>query len=297
MWLGTFADLMSLLMCFFVLLLAFSEMDVVKFKQIAGSMKYAFGVQNQIKADEIPKGTSIIALEFRPGRPEPTPIDTINQRSDGVPKVTTSKEKANEDATKGVQKQAGKKRGGDSASSGLDSASSAQQSQSNPEQDNMMSETKKLAEKLQTEIADGALELESFGQQLIIRIKEQGSFASGSGFLQPRFKPIIRKVGELLKEVPGIIAVNGYTDDTRVKNELYSSNWDLSSKRAVSVAQELIKVDGFNPKRMKVIGMAYNNPLVPNTSAANRVKNRRVEITVIQGKAKETKPISVVPKA
>ena len=43
-WMGTFADLMSLLMCFFVLLLAFSEMDVLKFKQIAGSMKFAFGV-------------------------------------------------------------------------------------------------------------------------------------------------------------------------------------------------------------------------------------------------------------
>ena len=67
-WMGTFADLMSLLMCFFVLLLAMSEMDVLKFKQIAGSMKYAFGVQNKIEVKDIPKGTSVIAQEFRPGR-------------------------------------------------------------------------------------------------------------------------------------------------------------------------------------------------------------------------------------
>ena len=73
LWMGTFADLMSLLMCFFVLLLSFSEMDVLKFKQIAGSMKFAFGVQNQLEVKDIPKGTSIIAQEFRPGRPEPTP--------------------------------------------------------------------------------------------------------------------------------------------------------------------------------------------------------------------------------
>ena len=52
-WMGTFADLMSLLMCFFVLLLAFSEMDVLKFKQIAGSMKFAFGVQNKIEVKDI----------------------------------------------------------------------------------------------------------------------------------------------------------------------------------------------------------------------------------------------------
>ena len=64
-WMGTFADLMSLLMCFFVLLLAFSEMDVLKFKQIAGSMKFAFGVQNKIEVKDIPKGTSVIAMEFR----------------------------------------------------------------------------------------------------------------------------------------------------------------------------------------------------------------------------------------
>lgn len=78
-WLATFGDLMSLLMCFFVLLLSFSEMDVLKFKQLAGSMREAFGVQNQIKVEDIPKGTSIIAQEFSPGRPEPTPLNEIRQ--------------------------------------------------------------------------------------------------------------------------------------------------------------------------------------------------------------------------
>jgi len=78
-WVMTFADLMSLLMCFFVLLLSFSEMDLLKFKQIAGSMKNAFGVQREIKANETPKGTSIIAQEFSSGRPTPTLIKEIKQ--------------------------------------------------------------------------------------------------------------------------------------------------------------------------------------------------------------------------
>jgi chemotaxis protein MotB len=78
-WVMTFADLMSLLMCFFVLLLSFSEMDLQKFKQIAGSMKNAFGVQREIKTKESPKGTSIIAQEFSPGRPTPTLINEIRQ--------------------------------------------------------------------------------------------------------------------------------------------------------------------------------------------------------------------------
>ena len=78
-WMATFADLMSLLMCFFVLLLSFSEMDVQKYKQIAGSMKNAFGVQNEIKVKDIPKGTSVIAREFSPGKPQPTQIKTVQQ--------------------------------------------------------------------------------------------------------------------------------------------------------------------------------------------------------------------------
>ena len=91
-YMGTFADLMALLMCFFVLLLAFSEMDVLKFKQIAGSMKFAFGVQNKIEVEDIPKGTSIIAMEFRPGRPDPTPIETLQQQSkQAVQAITNGK--------------------------------------------------------------------------------------------------------------------------------------------------------------------------------------------------------------
>ena len=78
-WVMTFADLMSLLMCFFVLLLSFSEMDALKFKRLAGSMAQAFGVQNQLNVNDIPKGTSIIAQEFSPGIPEPTPINEIYQ--------------------------------------------------------------------------------------------------------------------------------------------------------------------------------------------------------------------------
>ena len=80
-WVMTFADLMSLLMCFFVLLLAFSEMDILKFKQIAGSMKAAFGVQREIKAKEIPKGTSIVAKEFSPGKPDPSAIAEVRQHT------------------------------------------------------------------------------------------------------------------------------------------------------------------------------------------------------------------------
>ncbi|MCL1112911.1 flagellar motor protein MotB [Shewanella basaltis] len=292
MWLATFADLMSLLMCFFVLLLAFSEMDVMKFKQIAGSMKYAFGVQNKVEVKDIPKGTSVIALEFRPGRPDPTPIEIINQQTNEMTQPTIEYQAGEEDSAGGTQKQSGDQRGGNAAATAQQEAESVKKDAASA-QENINEQVKKMAEKLNEEIVDGAIEIESLGQQIIIRIREKGSFASGSGFLQPKFKPIIRSIGALLKDVPGIVTVSGHTDGAHINNELYSSNWELSSQRAVAVADELRRVSGFNETRMKVVGEASNRPLVPNDSNENRTRNRRVEISIEQGKAKESNEITV----
>jgi chemotaxis protein MotB len=63
-WVVTFGDLMSLLLCFFVLLLSFSELDRQKYKQVAGSMEKAFGVQRQTKVMDPPKGMKMIAKDF-----------------------------------------------------------------------------------------------------------------------------------------------------------------------------------------------------------------------------------------
>ena len=63
-WMTTFGDLMSLLLCFFVLLLSFSEMDRHKYKQVAGSMEKAFGVQRKTKVFDQPKGIKMIAKDF-----------------------------------------------------------------------------------------------------------------------------------------------------------------------------------------------------------------------------------------
>ncbi|KMT66467.1 flagellar motor protein MotB [Catenovulum maritimum] len=289
-WMGTFADLMSLLMCFFVLLLAFSEMDVLKFKQIAGSMKFAFGVQNKLEIKDIPKGTSVIAQEFRPGRPDPTPIETIQQQTVEMTQQVLEFEAGDEDSAGGRQKQRGNQRGGSAQETASQQASQAESTASEEQVSELV---KKIAQQLEDQIVDGAIELESLGQQIIIRIREKGAFPSGSAFLQSQFKPIIRQVAALLTQVPGEITVSGHTDNQNVTSELYSSNWDLSSKRAVAVAHEMVKVTGFDSHRLIVVGHADTRPLVPNTTLTNRRKNRRVEISIMQGKAKESDPITV----
>ncbi|PAJ73071.1 flagellar motor protein MotB [Pseudoalteromonas sp. NBT06-2] len=290
-WMGTFADLMSLLMCFFVLLLAMSEMDVLKFKQIAGSMKFAFGVQNKLEVKDIPKGTSVIAQEFTPGKPEPTPIETIQQQTTEMTQQMLEFQAGDEASAGGRQEQRGNKRGGESQSTAKQESAAKAEKTADQEQVNEL--VKKIAQQLEQQIIDGAIELESLGQQIIIRIRENGSFPSGSAFLQPQFKPIIQQIADLLKDVPGEIEVSGHTDDYQVSNELYFNNWDLSAKRAVAVASEMQKVRGFDKNRMMVIGHAETRPLVPNSDLESRKRNRRVEISIMQGKAKESDPIEV----
>jgi chemotaxis protein MotB len=275
-------------MCFFVLLLAFSEMDVLKFKQIAGSMKFAFGVQNKIEVKDIPKGTSVIALEFRPGRPDPTPIENIQQQTIDMTQEMLEFQAGDEDSAGGRQKQRGEQRGGAAQMTATDQASAQQQAAQAKTNDLM----KKVAQQMQKQILDGSIEMESLGQQIIIRIRENGSFSAGSAFLQPQFKPILRRIGELLADVPGEIEISGHSDSQQISNELYRSNWDLSAQRAVAVAEEIRRAEGFDEQRMLVVGKADTAPL--STNAEDRNRNRRVEITINQGKPIYSNPISVL---
>ena len=270
-WMGTFADLMSLLMCFFVLLLSFSEMDAMKFKRLAGSMAQAFGVQNKLNVTDIPKGTSIIAQEFSPGRPDPSPINEIYQRTTDITEssleVSCTEEFDVEQGTEGYD--AGVK---------VEVVKKLEELLEETEDD-----AYELAEALSEQIAAGQVEIETRGRLIIIRIREKGSFISGSADLAPDYREVMTEVRAVLAQKPGKIEIQGHTDDLPIRTSRYRSNWDLSAARAVSVALELMRGDEISPRRFEVAGFSDTSPLVANDSPQNRARNRRVEILVKQG--------------
>lgn len=269
-WMGTFADLMSLLMCFFVLLLSFSEMDALKFKRLAGSMAQAFGVQNQLKVNDIPKGTSIIAQEFSPATPEPTPINEIWQKTEDLATQSLETQCAAEydieqgdlDAEAGVKARI---------------AEQLQELVNETEQDAIS-----LANTLSQQINDGEIEIETHGRKIIIRIREKGSFRSGSAELAGSIEDVITEIQRVLIEKPGKIQVQGHTDNIPIATARYRSNWELSSSRAVTVAHELMDDGLINSRRFEVAGFSDTVPLVANDSEENRIRNRRVEIVIRQ---------------
>jgi len=315
-WVMTFADLMSLLMCFFVLLLSFSEMDLQKFKQIAGSMKNAFGVQREIKSDDSPRGTSIIAREFTPGRPTPTLINEIRQNTIDETKqtleftdaVTEEKDKVNEsidanqdsegsgsEAMQHQQKQ-------QQATEAINEENLAMLSDQDAEKMNRADESEdrsdmgksqenektitdayKLLKTLEPEIEQGLIAIKTQGNRILLRINEKGSFPSGSSIVKGSFLPVLNKIRKSLNDINGRIVVAGHTDNIPIKTARFRSNWELSSSRAVTVVHELLALDTLSPDRFVIEGHGDAHPMVSNDTAANRSLNRRVELIIVQG--------------
>jgi chemotaxis protein MotB len=275
-WMATFADLMSLLMCFFVLLLSFSEMDAMKFKRLAGSMAQAFGVQNKLNVTDVPKGTSIIAQEFSPGIPSPTPINEIWQKTEDITEMSLEVQCNQEyDVEAGdVAQEAGVK------------AKIRQKLEELVEQTKQ--DAQQLADALEEEIVAGEIEVETEGRKIIIRIREKGSFKSGSHELADDYFDVMDEIRGVLMQKPGKIQVQGHTDNIPIRRSpRYRSNWELSTARAISVAEELMKDGEINQRRFEIAGMADTQPLVDNTTKENRARNRRVEIVIRQGLGEE----------
>ncbi len=253
-WVMTFADLMTLLMCFFVLLLAFSEMDVLKFKQLSGSMKDAFGVQAEIEVKSIPKGTSIVAREFSPGKPDPTALPTVRQFTIDSNKSTLDLlDRRNKELEKRLEE--------------------------------IAREAQRIRSALKDEIVNGSVAVDTEGVKIIIRILEKASFDSGSAEVRPSFTPVLQKIGAMIDDNSGEIKVSGHTDDVPIaaSNTEFRSNWDLSSSRAVSVTHELLKTATAEPGRFTVTGHADTRPRADNLTPENRARNRRVDISIIRG--------------
>lgn len=251
-WVVTFADLMSLLMCFFVLLLSFSEIDAMKFKQIAGELSKAFGVQRDVPALEIPMGTSPVFDTFSPAPPEPTLVNEVKQ--------TTTDQQPELQTLKSPTEQA------------LDAAA----------EEALEARTASIQEVLEDAIDDGRITVETDQDQhrIVIRVEEKGSFPSGSAKLTWEFEGLLLEMAEVLADMPGKLTVEGHTDDIPIRTARFYSNWDLSAARSAAVANVLLATGDVEPTRLAVKGLADTEPRVGNTSSENRAKNRRVEIII-----------------
>jgi chemotaxis protein MotB len=229
-------------------------------------MKDAFGIQKIIKADDIPKGTSIIAQEFSAGKPTTTVLNVVEQQ-------TTDQEKRNLDFTDALTK-----------SQGEDSLGPGKEIEVEKIIEKMNEEAEKLKEVLSEEIVQEAIEIETFPDQIVIRIREKNSFSSGEAVLKRTFYDVLNKISLAINAAEGDILVSGHTDNIPIKTRKFTSNWALSAARSANVVQYLINTGKVSPARIQIRANADQEPLVKNISTEARAENRRVEIIVLATK-------------
>ena len=265
-WIVTYSDLMSLLLCFFVLILSMAEVDIIKYKQLADTMKVAFGVQRDMELESIPKGTSVVSTKFRPGIPDETTEDAVQQ-------ITT-------DQTRNSL------RIGNPDSPVSEEKDIRDEVLTYDEVMALIKETELDAEMLKRlldiEIKEGQIDVESTARTILIRIREKGAFSSGSALLNTSFVSVIDKIAGALAQIEGRIAVEGHTDNVPINTFAYPSNWDLSSARSVAVVRRMLDVAPLPPSRLTASGFADTRPQAINTTVDGRARNRRVEIVVKQ---------------
>mgnify|MGYP001462850537 FL=1 len=155
-WMATFADMATLLMAFFVLILSFAEFNVPKFKQISGSLREAFGVQKVVPVVEQPKGTTVISLNFSPN-PTPAITDTLRQQTTELQQPELELQTETEDAPEGSEDD--KNKDSDFDGEGGEGADQL--------------DATELAKQLKKAIDTGEVTVETLGENVVINFPEE----------------------------------------------------------------------------------------------------------------------------
>jgi chemotaxis protein MotB len=141
---------------------------------------------------------------------------------------------------------------------------------------------KELEKALAPEIFHKDVALRQEPDGLVISLREIGFFASGSAQLRLNAIPTLQHVAKVLLERPYEIRIEGHTDNVRIHTAQFTSNWELSAARGIEVVRLLISNLGFAPERLSVGGYGEFHPIATNTTEEGRLLNRRVDVVILK---------------
>jgi chemotaxis protein MotB len=201
-WMATFADMATLLLCFFVLILSFAEMNVPKFKQISGSMNNAFGVQRDVPVVEQPKGTTILSLSFSPS-PTMALVDNLKQETtDTTQPEIEVRDKDQDLRTEAVFEAAGRRP--------VDSERPGAQGGSAP--DSIEQDAAKLKAALAAEIASGVANVKATSTRVTVEFDAKENASRTERLIAAQaIATGVKKVSAVSDELQSEVAVTGAT--------------------------------------------------------------------------------------
>ncbi len=259
-WVIPYADMLTLLMALFLVLFAIGRTDLEKFKKLAESFRSEFGggessqvvtiSEGQTGSSPLDGGEGVLDSNVMPANAEGT------GNGDGTGMATPTElqiEQARQDAEK------------EAAQEALDTLETVE--------DSIL----------------GAAEAKGFGDKVAFRFDGEGLvlsilneavlFDSGQASLRPEGLAVLDSVLDPLRDIPNDLSIEGHTDSRPVNNARYSSNWELSTARAVSVLRYM-ELRGFDVSRLSASGYGDTQPIADNTTTSGQAANRRVEILI-----------------
>ncbi len=225
LWMTTYGDMVTLLLCFFVLLFSFSTVDAQKFQSMIQSFQGSLGI--------LESGTSITTDNF---------------------------------------------------------ITEAMKDELTTDQRQELEDFRKLEEVVETYLESYDLESDVLVSQenegLMLRFQDNVLFDPGKAELKPKSKEILSDIAIFLQSPEFIsksIRVEGHTDTVKVnRSSIYPTNWELSAGRASNVVRYFIEDIDLAPERFSISGYGEYRPIVPNDTAENKSKNRRVDIVILR---------------
>ena len=247
-WMNTFADLMNLLLCFFVLLFSMSTVDAQKFEQVAASFAQSFSI---FKAGASAIGDGILISNG---------VSQLNELDDYINSMGQSEE-GEDDVPEDLKK------------------AEEQIEQAKIEASEELAE--KLEESIQEEQLEGIIDIDITSQYVQLTLQGSLLFDSGSVVLKDESLPVLDKIGVMLERYSeSTIEIEGHTDNVPMSGAKYSNNDELSGGRSLSVFNYLMGNTNLDPAMVKHSGRGEYMPIADNSTPEGRAMNRRVEIRI-----------------
>jgi len=243
-WLVSYADFITLLFAFFVVLYASSQVDKRKVGKLALAIQVAFQEMGVFQAS-----TTQVPIDAN----APMPF---------------SKAQAIESAQRTASLGRIVSRPDGNLGGGAENGDLAQL------------ETE-LQTALAAEIKRNEIAMRREPDGLVISLREVGFFESGSAQMKSASQPAFDRIATMLRQRAYRVRIEGHTDDVPIHTARFSSNWELSTARSTEIIRLLIVRDGFSPDRLSAAGYAEYHPIAPNGTAEGRGMNRRVDIVVL----------------
>lgn len=254
-WMNTFADLMNLLLCFFVLLFAMSSVDTDKYEQMVASFHSSFSIFSSSGSSVISDGQAISAG-----------VTQLSQLSTYFSDGTVDGETQEDDTET--------------------------ETEANPEQNAIelyeqqeLAESEEMAEQIEEMASQYGIqdqvEVDFNGQYVALTLNGALLFDSGKAEIRQDAYPLVDKIGAILQNYDqNIIEIEGHTDNVPIHSQKYANNNVLSMFRALTVADHVRDITTLNPAYIKSSGRGEFVPIADNSTEEGRARNRRVEIKI-----------------